>query len=468
MSLHPSRCNGYVVAQHNKAARHPRMPRALFAAALLLLALAAPSPAHAAEKPNLLVIMTDDQRAQGTLDVMPVTRRKIGGQGITFTNAYATTPKCCPSRASFFTGLYAHNHGVISNGEADQLDHTNTVQRFVRKKGYRTAIFGKFLNAWPVEVNPPFFDDWAISNGNYNTSYWNVEGQVRKKRSYSVDFVAKMASRFIRDTNRRDDDQPWLAWVTPYAPHLPSTPPDRFRNEPLPDFPLTPAMEEIDVSDKPDFLERAYDHDNFLATMRDDGRRSLMAVDELVDRLMDQLKKRDELDNTLVVFASDNGFMLGEHGGVVGKDLPYPASTGIPLMMRWPGHVRPGRTTDRLVGNIDVATTLLRAAGVHHRTDGRPLIGAGSRDALLLESRGSFDEDRAPLLPAFRSVRTPTYRYTEYYRHNTFDLIFREYYDLTIDPWELDNRADELSDEQVASFSQDLERYGTCKRAECP
>ena len=157
-----------------------------------------------------------------------------------------------------------------------------------------------------------------------------------------------------------------------------------------------------------------------------------------------------------------------EHGGVVAKDLPYPASTRIPMMMRWPGHVRPGRTTDRLVANIDVAPTLFEAAHVHRRTDGHSLLDPDPREALLLESRGSFDEDRAPLLPAFRSVRTPTYRYTEYYRHNTFDLIFREYYDLTTDSWELDNRADELSDEQVAALSQQLQDYGTCQRAECP
>ena len=466
MSLHPSRCNGYVAAQDNKPARQIRVMRLAILGALALLAL--PAAAVAAEKPNLLVIITDDQRAQGTMEVMPATRHKIGGQGITFTNAHATTPKCCPSRASFFTGLYAHNHGVISNGEADKLDHTITVQRFLRKKGYRTAIFGKFLNAWPVEVNPPFFDDWAISNGNYGKSFWNIGGQPKTKHSYSVDFVAKKASRFIRDADREDDDQPWLEWVTPYAPHLPSTPPDRYRNASLPAFPITPAMQETDVSDKPDFLERAYDHDNFLATMRDDGRRSLMAVDDLVARLMDQLRKRHEVDNTLVIFASDNGFMLGEHGGVVAKDLPYPASTGVPMMMRWPGHVRRGRTSDELVANIDVAPTLLEAAGMHKRVDGRSLLDPTRREALLLESRGSYNEDRAPLLPAFRSVQTPAYQYTEYYRSNTYDLTFREYYDLSVDPWELENRAGELSDEQIATLSQQLEDYGTCKRTECP
>ena len=247
MSLHPSRCNGYVVAQHNKAARHfadaTRPPRSR---APPDRARRPPRPAAAAEKPNILVIITDDQRADGTLDVMPQTRRRIGAQGITFTEAHATTPKCCPSRASFFTGLYAHNHGVISNGEADKLDHRITVQKLVRKKGYRTAIFGKFLNAWPVEVDPPFFDEWAISNGGY-------ENELLERRRPACADEAQLLRRlrrqdrrraFIRDADRRDDDQPWLAWVTPYAPHLPSTPPDRYRDAPLPAFPFTPAMQE--------------------------------------------------------------------------------------------------------------------------------------------------------------------------------------------------------------------------------
>jgi len=466
MSLHPSRCNGYVVAQDNKPARHFHVPLAVLAAALSMLALA--PAAAAAKKPNLLVIMTDDQRAHGTLDVMPETRRRIGRQGTTFVDAHATTPKCCPSRASFFTGRYAHNHGVISNGHADKLDQTATVQRLVRRRGYRTGIFGKFLNAWPVEVNPPFFHEWAISNGRYGNSFWNIDGRVRTKRPYTVDLVANRAVRFIRHADRRDDEQPWLAWVTPYAPHLPSTPPRRFAGAPLPPFPLTPAMDETDLSDKPDFLERARDEEASLVTMRDDGRRTLMAVDELVGRLMDELKERDEAEDTLVVFTSDNGFMLGEHGGVVGKDLPYPASTGIPLLVRWPGHVRARRTSTKLVANLDVAATLLDAAGVRRRTDGRSLLDRRRREALLVESRGSYGEDAAPLLPAFRSLRTPSYRYAEYYRHGTDDLTFREYYDLGVDPWELENRAGSLTEDQIAALSEQLRRYGVCKRTACP
>ncbi len=176
---------------------------------------------------------------------------------------------------------------------------------------------------------------------------------------------------------------------------------------------------------------------------------------------MEALKERDEVDNTLVVFTSDNGFMLGEHGGVVGKDLPYPASTRIPLLVRWPGHFRAGRENAKLVANIDVAATLLDAAGVERETDGRSLLERGRRSALLVESRGSYSEDRAPRLPAFRSLLAKNYRYAEYYRHNTFDLIFREYYDHGIDPWELENREPELSPERQQALSERLDEYGS-------
>jgi arylsulfatase A-like enzyme len=455
-----------VAAQHNKPARHFRVTR-LALAALLLLALAAPAAAQKAQ-PNLLVVMTDDQRASGTMAVMPQTRRKIGRQGTTYTNAHATTPKCCPSRASFFTGRYAHNHGVISNSRGANLDQSRTIQRLLQRRGYMTAIFGKYLNAWPVEVSPPFFDEWAISNGGFEDTFWNINGRVRTKHRYATDLVADWAVRFIRQAERRDDSQPWLAWVTPYAPHLPSTPAQRHRDVGLPSFPLTPAMQETDLSDKPPFLEAARNEEDRLEVARDDGRRSLIAVDEMVGRLMKELRERGEAGNTLVVFTSDNGFMLGEHGGVVGKDLPYPASSGIPLMVRWPGHFRRGRTNGKIVANIDVAATLLDAAGLRHRTDGRSLLERGRRSALLVESRGSYSEDRAPRLPAFRSILTRNYRYAEYYRHGTFDLIFREYYDHGIDPWELENRAPELTEERRQDLSDRVKEYGTCKGRSCP
>ena len=436
--------------------------------ALLLGLLVAAPVAAAPTRPNLLVVMTDDQRADGTLDVMPETLRRIAGQGTTFINAHATTPKCCPSRASFFSGLYSHNHGVRSNRQSRHLDQSITVQRLVQQEGYRTAIFGKFMNGFPIEDTPPFFDHWAVSTLGYKRTLWNVDGVLRLRRGYSTDFIARHTTRFIRKADLLDDKQPWLAWVTPHAPHLPSRPPARFRDAPLPLFPVTPAMEETDVSDKPDFLDRVRNQEERLATMRDDGRKALMAVDDLVDRVLNEVRRSGEADNTLVIFTSDNGYMLGEHGGVIGKDLPYPASTRIPLLVRWPGVVAPGQTNANLVANIDVAQTLLDAAGVEHETDGRSLLDPVARQTLFFEHRGSYREDKSALLPAFESVRTAGYRYTEYYRNGTYDLLFREYYDLGVDPWELENQVDALPPEQLDALSQQLAQYRNCDGSACP
>jgi arylsulfatase A-like enzyme len=440
---------------------------AVLIASLLTLAPAAASAAVPDEpRPNLLVIMTDDQRADGTMVMMPETRRRIGRQGTTFLRAHATTPKCCPSRASFFTGLYPHNHRVIGNTHWDALDHRRTVQRRVRRDGYRTGIFGKFLNGWPVEQNPPFFDEWATTNGGYDSAYWNVDGRVGRRHVYSTDLIADRAVRFVRRTERRDA-QPWLAWVTPYAPHLPSTPPRRDRNAPLPPFASTAAMTESDWSDKPEFLDRARGYPDLIERMREDGRRSLIAVDGLVARLMDELRAGGEYENTLVVFTSDNGFLLGEHGGLAGKDLPYPPSTQIPLMVRWPGHVARDRDSVRPVTNVDVATTLLEAAGIDPETDGRSLFETERRRELFMEHHGgSIGEPDALPLPPWRSILTRRYRYTEYYDRG--DVIAREYYDHGIDPWELENRAAELTPARVDDLSGRLSAYAGCRGRACP
>lgn len=432
-------------------------------------AVAAVLPAHAAlaqapTRPNILVVMTDDQRADGTMRVMPRTRRLIGRHGTTFLEAHATTPQCCPSRASFFTGLYMHNHGVFNNSAPERLDQARTVQRALRARGYRTAIFGKYLNTWIR--NPPHFGTWSITEGGFDEAVWNLGGRVRTVRRYTTDMISDHGLRFLRAAERRDR-RPWLAWLTPSAPHVPSTPARRHRGAPLPRFPVTPAMEEGDTSDKPDFLDNARGYPRLIETARDDGRRSLMAVDELVGRVMAELRRLGETRHTLVVFTSDNGLMLGEHGGVYGKDLPYAASTRIPLLVRWPGRARPRRTSRRLVTNVDVAATLLDVAGVDRRTDGRSLLGDWRRDTLLLEHAESRGSGGRFLFPAWRSLRTRGYRYTEY-RDEGGALVFREHYELGRDPWELENLAGSLAPARARSLSRRLRLLARCRGRACP
>jgi N-acetylglucosamine-6-sulfatase len=186
-----------------------------------------------------------------------------------------------------------------------------------------------------------------------------------------------------------------------------------------------------------------------------------------VRRLMDELRARRELDNTLVVFTSDNGFLLGEHGGLAGKDLPYPPATRIPLLVRWTGHAARGRESRRPVTNVDVATTLLAAAGVRANTDGRSLFSRERRNTLFMEHHGGYNgEPDALPLPPWRSLLTRSYRYAEYYEEGR--LIAREYYDRRIDPWELENRAPALAPDRVAELSQRLAAYAGCRGRACP
>jgi arylsulfatase A-like enzyme len=434
---------------------------------IVLVAATAAGTAEARTAPNVLVVMTDDQSAHATMAVMPETRRLIGRRGTTFLEAHATTPKCCPSRASFFTAQYVHNHRVTSNNVPARLRQERTVQRLLQQRGYRTGIFGKYLNAWPLRVDPPFFDDWAIMSGGYRKANWNDHGRVGRQRLYSTDLISDRTVGFIRDAEREDDEQPWLAWVTPYAPHLPSIPARRHSDSPLPSFPVTPAIGEDDFSDKPDFLDTARGYPDQIETARDDGRRSLMAVDEMVARLVDELKRRDELENTLLVFTSDNGFLQGEHGALVGKDLPYRASTQIPLLVRWAGHFRAGTERRDLVSNVDVATTILRAAGVERATDGKSLLSKRRRDRLFLEHFGARNMRGTLVLPPWRSLRTPDFHYTEH-RELNGDLLFREYYDLRTDPWELENAADTLGEARIDRLGETLRTLSRCKNQSCP
>jgi arylsulfatase A-like enzyme len=164
--------------------------------------------------PNILVIVTDDQR-EG-LEVMPKTLRWLRDDGTTYASAFATTPLCCPARASIFTGRYAHNHGVRTNHNPGPLDHQTTIQYHLQRAGYRTGIFGKFLNGWPLRQNPPFFDSWATfgwADNHYVDGSWNIQGRVRKVSQYATNFIGDQANTFLAAPSSK----PWFlsTWLLP-------------------------------------------------------------------------------------------------------------------------------------------------------------------------------------------------------------------------------------------------------------
>lgn len=452
------------------------------AAFAVAAATSAVTPGRAAqtqprEQPNVLIVVTDDQRATGTMRVMPRTLRWFEDDGTHYVNALATTPTCCPSRASIMTGLYAHNHGVHTSegGQAENMDQLLTLQRYLRRGGYRTGIYGKYLNAWPREVDPPWFDDWAILSDSTAHAYfngrWNVNGKVGRLKSYSTRIIERKALRFV-EASEAADDQPWLLYLAPMSPHLPATPHPLHRGVDVPRFAKTPAMLEEDRTDKPQEVQEQEVDWKLVKQWRRKQLRSLMSVDEMVDAVFRELKKTGEADETLAIYLSDNGFLWGEHG--LGQKIrPYEASAEVPFYVRWPGHVPAGEVDERLVANVDIAPTVMAAAGLDpdHDYDGRSFLGA-ERDRLLLEQWKRPDRS----VPNWAATRASRYLYVEYYAEDRLVPAFREYYDLVDDPWELDNLLGDLDPandppnalELSLQLHRDVVCAGTSGPSACP
>jgi arylsulfatase A-like enzyme len=428
-----------------------------------------PAPSPAPTPPNVLVIMTDDQRAAGTMGVMDASRRVLADRGTTFTQAFATTPFCCPSRASVFTGRYAHNHGVLVNvaGNQDLLDQSTTVQYHLQQAGYRTGIFGKYLNGWNLRSGPPHFDEWAIfdaSETGYYDGLWNVDGRPQRVRTYSTTYIRTRAEKFIEAA--QDDARPWLLFVHTSAPHRPFVPAPRYADAIVPVLRTNPAIREKDRADKPPWLRSRNLPLKFARGTYRQQLRTLMSVDDLVSRISDVLAETGEEDNTLVFFLSDNGYLWGEHK-VRTKMLPYTQSIRIPLILRWPGRVAEGTQDDRLAATIDIAPTIFDATGVEpeqQALDGRSLLDDWDRKRLLVEFWAAFGRD------TWAGIRSRSALYVEYYKADGETVTFRELYDLEADPWELDNllagrkslpvRVDDLHDLLV--------RDRTCAGENCP
>lgn len=417
--------------------------------------------------PNILLVITDDQRATASMQALPTVRRLFGRGGRTFTNAFATTPLCCPSRASIVSGRYAHNHGVQTNDDGMDLDPDATIQRHLQDAGYRTAVVGKYLNRWDPNVNPRHFDRFAVwLRGIYRHSSWNVDGRVRRPEGYTTGLMTGFAERFLR-AFEKDDDAPWYLWLGPNAPHSPYSAEHRYKGAKTNGWDGNPATRDRDVSDEPAFVARSQSSTQHARQIRRKQLRTLYSVDDQVAQVFDLLRELGEERDTLAIFMSDNGFLWGEHG-IVGKRYAYTQSIQIPLMIRWAGHVEPGSVDDRLAANLDLAPTLLEAAGVPapNSYDGVSLLGAGTRERLLVEQWG----DEETYVPTLASLRTDDYQYVEYYdRAGT--VVAREYYDLEADPWQRRNLlgdATTRNDPVVRALARRLREDRSCRGARCP
>jgi arylsulfatase A-like enzyme len=318
---------------------------------------------------------------------------------------------------------------------------------------------------------PPNFDSWALSGGQrYKERRTNINGTKRVVGGYHTDFLRRISARFLRSFEE-EDDRPWFLYVAPSAPHKPYVPAPRHRRADVPSFEGSAGTGEKDLSDKPPYVRRGeFDLGDPRMIWRQQLR-TLESVDDLVGKLFSTMDQLEESRDTLAIFMSDNGLLLGEHG-FFAKRVPYEESVAIPLVARWPGVIQAGDTDDRLVANIDIAPTVMEAAGIEPTArfpmDGISLLSQDERDHLLLEE---YENEVHDLPSGWASIRAAAYQYVEYYAPDKKSVLFREYYDLKSDPSQLENLlgdGDPSNDPDVEALSSRLARDRTCSGRDCP
>jgi len=440
-------------------------------AALAVLAVVAPSAqAQVAQRPNVLFVMTDDQTRE-SLRVMTRVRGGLMAQGTTFTRAISTYPLCCPSRATYLTGQYSHNHGVIHNGGAFggyvRLDNTNTLPVWLQGAGYRTIHVGRYLNGYgtqnpDITEVPPGWEDWnsTVDPTTFNYAKWtmNENGRIFQAGAdgeFQTDFLGRRASEEI--VQAAADPRPFFLSLTFPAPHNGSpvdsddppslgtpSPAPRHRNlfaaEPLP---RPPNFGRADRSTKPQIVadKRRFTADDVAAIQENYQQEleSLQSVDDAIERLLATLQATGELANTVIIYTSDNGFFHGEHGVRSEKVLPYEPGIRIPLIVRGPG-VPVNKRQSQLVGNVDLAPTILEIADAQpgRVQDGQSLFGL-MRDPSLELGREFVLENGSGVnnVPAYRALRNNRFLYV---RHDSTGE--HELYDLRKDPFQLKNLED--------------------------
>jgi N-acetylglucosamine-6-sulfatase len=445
-------------------------------------------------KPNVVVIMTDDQTVE-SLRVMGNVKTLLADQGTTFDSSFASFALCCPSRATFLTGQYAHNHGVMGNappaGGYAKLDSSNTLPVWLQRAGYHTVHVGKYLNGYPgpdrthvpagwtewygsIDPSTYRFYNYTLNENGRLVSYGSDPGSyqadvysrkavdaIRRLAPAAAPFFLSLAFLAPHSGGPRESDDPRnLATPVPAPRHR-----NRFASEP---FPQSASFNEADVSDKPvGIRNRPLLSAQQIADITENYRQrleSLLAVDEAVAAIVAALRDSGELDQTLIVFTADNGFFHGEHRVPLGKVLLYEPSIRVPLILRGPGVPRAQRVAE-LVANIDLAPTIVDAADARplRVLDGRSLVplaqDAGrrtGRDILIERGPGGNNQQ------IFTALRTPRYLYAEYSNGE------RELYDLVRDPDQLTSlHADPASQSIRTRLAERLAQLRSCAGATC-
>lgn len=479
-----------------------RIPLVIGMLAAVALAPGRPSVAETVphERPNFVVIVTDDQRWDtigrcrngfdgSDLDAgddacMPELQRLLIHAGTTFLRAYATTALCCPSRASLLTGRYARHTGVVDNHGLPDFDDGSTLATWLDDAGYRTALMGKYLNGYgetpgavPNNYVPPGWDSWHSFWGRPDYSRYSLverspDGDATTVRiegtpashtpcgssaTYSTDLLCRRALDFVSGSQ-----DPFFLFFTPFAPHLPATGASRHATE-FPDVPL-PAYPNHNIvpSHPPSWLPEQPLSSTSLDKVTREFRAALTAnraVDDAIAALHRELTANGKLDRTVWIFVSDNGLAAGEHRWD-SKGCPFEECHRVPMVIACPPSVCPDAAeghvdTEHFALNIDIAPTVVELSGVDPpgRMDGRslvPLLGGGAppwRNSFFLEDQGLLGPLHGPIGVMSREGDGHVYKYVTY----TEAPSQSELYDLTIDPWELTDLSDDPAHAAVRS-----------------
>ncbi|MEP4077348.1 sulfatase [Haloferula sp.] len=447
-----------------------RIPIALLA---LTSALTMQSLFAETARPNFIFVLTDDQR----YDAVGVVQREQGEQarfpwfetphmdrlareGVRFRNAFVTSSLCAPSRAAFLTGVYNHLNGIVYNN-IPFPDDSVTWASLLREKGYRTGYVGKW-HMGNQSGHRPGFDHSASfdGQGKYGNQTFLVDGTSTPTKGWVDDVATDFAIEFIRENK----EKPFALQLSFKSPHGPCKPPSRLKKRYEGEYCRPAANEDFhppyDMSDTTEPPYKMGEVDRRLNRFR-----CIQGADDNLGRLLDALDELKIADNTMVVYASDNGYYMGDHG-LKDKRTAYEESMRIPLLVRFPQMARKGAVEDAAVLNIDLAPTILDYAGVKapeemQGSSWRPLLADGDSSGWRESFFYEYFE-RAGNAPTIYALRTPKYKLVTYPGKPEWNQIFN----LETDPYETKNLAD--NPELMQRLKKELERESKAVRFRVP
>ncbi|MFB3827146.1 MAG: sulfatase [Bryobacteraceae bacterium] len=421
--------------------------------------LAAPLAAAAcrrARRPNVVVILTDDQRwdamsCAGHPFLKTPNMDRIAGEGVRFSNAFVTTSLCSPSRASYLSGVYAHTHQVINNF-TEFPAALASYPRQLQAAGYRTAYIGKWHMGEENDNPRPGFDYWAShrGQGKYNDTEFNINGKRQMLNGYYTHRVTDLAVDWLKQAGR----SPFLMILGHKAPHGIWIPESKYERAFDGVEIRKPATATDTGAGKPEWIRQRvptwHGIDGPLYGVKDYARfvrtylATILSVDDAVGRVYEALRASGELDNTVLVFASDNGFLIGEHGAI-DKRVMYEESIRVPLLVRYPELFRTPRVASEMVLNVDLAPSLLDICGapplerVHGRSWKNAALGQERNWRKSWYYEYNFEKE-FPYTPNVRGVRTDSWKYMHAPEgEGRPDRHLAELYNLEADPAETRN-----------------------------